>query len=173
MAEKETLKFVNKSTNADPCFADEGSSGFDLRAWITEDNGGILTERFNKETKSPYRVYCVTLKPLERKMIHTGLYFEVPDHAEIHIRPRSGISLKKGLSLINSPGTVDASYTGECCALVVNLSNEDVCIENGERIVQAVMCPVFNGHQLKLKKIDKITKKTERGSGGFGHSGTK
>lgn len=147
------LKFVNKSPNQNPSFTDLGSSGFDIRAWIEEE--------------------LTTLKPLERKMIHTGLYFDIPKNCEIQVRPRSGMAIKKGLTVINTPGTVDESYTGECCVLVINLSNEDVTIENGDRIAQAILCPVYNGREVLLSQVSNIDKATERGSGGFGHSGVK
>ena len=160
-----TLKFVNKSPNPNPEFVDKGSSGFDLRAWITEENGGKWDETFQN--------FVEVLKPLERKMIHTGLYFNVPTHCEIQVRPRSGLSIKKGLTIINTPGTIDESYTGECCILVINLSNENVMIENGDRIAQGVLCPVYNGNDVYLGQINDFKKETERGDEGFGHSGIK
>lgn len=147
------LEFVNKSPNENPSFSDNGSSGFDLRAWIIEDE--------------------LILKPLERKMIHTGLYFNVPEHCEIQVRPRSGLAIKKGLTVINTPGTIDESYTGECCILAINLSNEDIRIENGDRIAQGVLCPVYNGNDVYLGRLNDFKKETERGDGGFGHSGIK
>lgn len=158
------LEFVNKSPNENPSFSDIGSSGFDLRTWITEETEGFLNEN-NK--------YAYVLKPLERKMIHTGLYFNVPKHCEIQVRPRSGLSINKGLTVINTPGTIDESYTGECCILVINLSNENVMIENGDRIAQGILCPVYNGYDVSLWQIKEILKETERGDGGLGHSGIK
>lgn len=155
------IKFVNKSTNPNPCFADKGSSGFDLRAWITEENGGEYDG--NK---------CFTiLSPLERKLIHTGLYFDLPYDKEIQVRPRSGLALKHGISVLNTPGTVDASYIGEVCVILINLSNEDFVITNGDKIAQGVLCDALNGYKVDLVQIEEITKKTERGDGGFGHSG--
>lgn len=147
------LEFVNKSPNENPSFSDKGSSGFDLRAWIIENE--------------------LTLKPLERKLIHTGLYFNVPEHCEIQVRPRSGLAILKGLTVINTPGTIDESYTGECCILAINLSNEDIRIENGDRIAQGVLCPVYNGNDVYLGRLNDFKKETERGDGGFGHSGIK
>lgn len=147
------LEFVNKSPNENPKFVDNGSSGFDLRAWIDEGK--------------------LTLKPLERRLVHTGLYFDVPFGCEIQVRPRSGLAIKKGLTVINSPGTIDQSYTGECCVLLINLSNEEIIIENGERIAQAVLCPVYNGHAVDLEQVNFISKETDRGPNGFGHSGIK
>lgn len=161
----EILKFVNKSPNKNPAYADNGSSGFDLRAWIRDDEAGVQTNE-NGEN-------FISLKPLERRMIHTGLYFEIPNRLEIQVRPRSGMAIKKGLTVINTPGTVDSSYTGECCLLMVNLSNEDVAITSGERIAQGVLSPVFVGGEVCLREIENIEKETERGSGGFGHTGEK
>ena len=149
------LKFVNKSPNFNPRFSDDGSSGFDLRAWID-----------NNEKR-------ITLKPLERALIHTGIYFEVPEFCEIQVRPRSGLAIKKGLSIINTPGTIDESYTGECCILAVNLSDSAITIEDGDRIAQGVLCPVLNGKMTELIEIEEITKVTERNDGGFGHTGVK
>lgn len=94
-----TINFINKSNNENPRYADDGSSGFDLRAYITEDNGGT----FNFLTNA----YEVSLKPLQRMMIHTGIYFDVPEYTEIQVRPRSGLSIKQGLTVINTPGTVN------------------------------------------------------------------
>lgn len=165
MKERKELKFVNKSENENPLFADNGSSGFDLRAWITKDD--------ERSLKGENGSYYIILPPLGRRMIHTGLYFDVPSGCEIQVRPRSGMAIKKGLTIINTPGTLDESYIGECCILGVNLSNESIKIENGDRIAQAVLCPVYNGNNVTLKRIEEITKETERGDGGFGHSGTR
>ena len=93
------LKFVNKSPNPNPSFADKGSSGFDFRAWINKENGGTWDENIQN--------FIVTLKPLERKLMHTGLYFELPDCSEIQVRPRSGLALKEGITVLNTPGTVN------------------------------------------------------------------
>lgn len=160
-----TLKFVNKSPNPNPEFVDKGSSGFDLRAWITEENGGKWDETFQN--------FVEVLKPLERKMIHTGLYCDIPNGCEIQIRPRSGLAIERGLSVINTPATIDESYTGECCVLLINLSNENISICNNDRIAQAVLCPVYNGNEVNLEHIDEINKITERGNGGLGHTGIK
>ena len=160
-----TLKFVNKSTNPSPEFVDKGSSGFDLRAWITQENGGKFDECLQN--------FVEILKPMERKLIHTGIYCDIPQSCEIQIRPRSGLAIKKGLTVINTPATIDESYTGECCVLLVNLSKEDIVIENNDRIAQAVLCPVYNGYEVSLERVEEIIKVTERGSGGFGHTGVK
>lgn len=163
--QSKTLKYVNKSNNENPTYADNGSSGFDLRAYITEKNGGTLNVLTNS--------YEISLKPLQRMMIHTGIYFDVPEGTEIQVRPRSGLAIKQGLTIINTPGTVDESYIGECCILLVNLSDKEIYISNGDRIAQAVLMPVYNGKLVTLEKVDEITKETDRGSGGFGHSGIK
>lgn len=157
------LKYVNKSPNPNPSFADKGSSGFDLRAWINEENGGSWDE--NQQN------FAITLKPLERKLIHTGLYFELPDCGEIQVRPRSGLALKEGVTVLNAPGSVDASYTGEVGVILINLSNKNVMITNNERIAQGVFSFCVNGYDLDLILTEKITKQTERGDGGFGHTG--
>lgn len=163
IVKKVEIKFVNKSTNPNPCFADKGSSGFDLRAWITEENGGEYNG--NK---------CFTiLSPLERKLIHTGLYFDLPYDKEIQVRPRSGLALQNGITVLNTPGTVDASYTGELCVILINLSKIDFEITNGDKIAQGVLCDALNGYKVDLVQIEEITKKTERGDGGFGHTGKK
>ena len=157
------IKYVNLSPNPDPEYARSGDSGFDLRAWITEKEGTQYP--YNKEPK-------IVLKPLERVLIHTGLYFDIPYGCEMQIRPRSGMSLKRGLGVLNSPATIDATYTGEIGIIVVNLSNDNIEIMNGERIAQGVICPVITEITgAKLTKVDKIEKETERGSGGFGHTG--
>ena len=148
------LKFVNKSPNANPQYAKEGDSGFDLRAWVDGDDEIIL-------------------KPLERKMIHTGIYLDIPENCEVQVRPRSGCAIKQGLTIINTPGSVDESYTGEICVLAINLSNEDIRICNGDRIAQAVLMPVYNSKQVNLTEVEEITKETDRGDGGFGHTGVK
>lgn len=160
--DKIEIKFVNKSTNPNPCFADDGSSGFDLRAWITEKDDSAL---YNGKD------WFTILPPFERKLIHTGLYFEIPDDKEIQIRPRSGLALKHGITVLNTPGTVDSSYTGECSVILINLSEEEYVINNGDRIAQGVLCDALNGHKVGLTQIEVITKETERGEGGFGHTG--
>lgn len=157
------LKFVNKSPNPNPSFADKGSSGFDLRAWINEENGGTWDESCKN--------FIVKLNPLERKLIHTGLYFELPDCGEIQVRPRSGLALKEGITVLNTPGTVDSSYTGEVCVILINLSDKDVTIENNEKVAQGVFSFCVNGYDLDLILTEKITKQTKRGDGGFGHTG--
>tara|TARA_R100000951_G_scaffold112815_1_gene113790 strand:+ start:26 stop:631 length:606 start_codon:yes stop_codon:yes gene_type:complete len=149
MLNKTTTKFINNSNNEDPTYAKEGDSGFDLRAFIDEP---------------------VTLKPLERKLIPTGLKFELSPNTELQVRPRSGMALKHGISVLNTPGTVDEGYRGDVGIIAVNLSNEDYTIQPGERIAQAVIMNVV-GHRLSnLEKVENLTE-TERGDTGYGSSG--
>ena len=163
----QNLKFVNKSNNPDPVYANDGDSGFDLRAWIDcEDGKGLCGD---SEDNQLY----ISLAPLERRMIHTGLYFELPKHIELQIRPRSGTSLKQGLIVLNTPGTIDEKYRGEVCVIVINLSNEFIKIHNGDRIAQAVLMPVYNFYLTSLEKVSEINENTGRGKNGFGSSGTK
>lgn len=146
---KVTTKFINNSNNEDPTYAKEGDSGFDLRAFIDEP---------------------VTLKSLERKLIPTGLKFELSPNTELQVRPRSGMALKHGISVLNTPGTVDEGYRGDVGIIAVNLSNEDYTIQPGERIAQAVIMNVV-GHRLSnLEKVENLTE-TERGDTGYGSSG--
>jgi dUTP pyrophosphatase len=146
---KITIKFMNKSDNINPIYAKEGDSGFDLRA----DESGLL-------------------KPMERKLVSTGLYFELPDGYELQIRPRSGLAYKNGITVLNSPGTVDTGYRGEIKVLLINLSNEDFNWEKGERIAQGVISPRLSTDYGGLVEVKEINK-SERGEGGFGSTGTK
>lgn len=163
----QNLKFVNKSNNPDPIYANEGDSGFDLRAWIDCENGKDLC--CDSEDDQLY----ISLAPLERRMIHTGLYFELSKHTELQVRPRSGTSLKQGLIVLNTPGTVDEKYRGEVCVIVINLSNEFIKIHNGDRIAQAVLMPVYNFYLTSLEKVSEINENTGRSKNGFGSSGIK
>ncbi len=140
------VKIINKSSHPLPEYATEYSAGLDLRANIDEE---------------------ITLNPLERSLIPTGLYIELPKGYEAQIRPRSGLALKHGLTVLNSPGTIDADYRGEIRVILVNLSNEPFVIKNGERICQMV---VASHAQVEWETVDSITE-TERGAGGFGHTG--
>jgi dUTP pyrophosphatase len=159
--DEQELEFVNMSPNKDPYYEYEGDSGFDLRAWITkEEDGAKIDKEDNK--------HFITLKPLERRMIHTGLYFKLPAFTEIQVRPRSGCSIKEGLTLINCVGTVDEKFRGEVCILAINLSNNKVNIKSGERIAQGVLCPVYNSSLVNLKKQNDIPHDTERGDNGYG-----
>ena len=151
LTNKTTTKFINNSNNPDPTYAKEGDSGFDLRAFIDEP---------------------VTLKPLERKLIPTGLKFELSPNTELQVRPRSGMALKHGISVLNTPGTVDEGYRGDVGIIAVNLSNEDYTIEPGERIAQAVIMNVIGHRVSNLQKVETLTE-TERGDTGYGSSGKK
>ncbi|MBO4815308.1 MAG: dUTP diphosphatase [Muribaculaceae bacterium] len=142
------VKIVNRSTNALPSYSTEQSAGMDLRAWLQEP---------------------VTLQPLERKLIPTGVYIELPQGYECQIRPRSGLALKRGLTVLNTPGTIDADYRGEVCVILVNLGNEPQVIENGERVCQMVVARHESVEWVPVETLDE----SERGAGGFGHTGTK
>ncbi len=154
-----TVQFSNKSDNPDPIYAKAGDSGFDLRAYITTEEGGEGRE--------------FELQPLERRLIHTGLYFELFRGVEIQVRPRSGCAIKFGLTVINTPGTVDSQYRGEICVLLINLSNQVQIVETGDRIAQAVICPVCCEGSCVLTKVEDITTETERGTNGFNSTGLK
>lgn len=140
------VKIVNKSENQLPAYSTEMSAGMDIRANLSEP---------------------VTLKPLERKLIPTGLFVEIPKGYEAQIRPRSGLALKKGITVLNTPGTIDADYRGEIGVILINLSQEDFVIENGERICQMVIA----SHETVQWNLVQELEETERGAGGFGHTG--
>nr|WP_311451677.1 dUTP diphosphatase [uncultured Porphyromonas sp.] len=140
------IKVINKSSHPLPSYATEGAAGLDLRASLTE---------------------AVTLRPLERKLIPTGLYIELPLGYEAQIRPRSGLSIRHGITVINSPGTIDADYRGEVQVPLVNLSNEPFVIEDGERIAQMV---IARHEVIQWEPVEKLSE-TKRGAGGFGHTG--
>lgn len=148
MIEKVEVKIVNKSPNALPSYSTEQSAGMDLRAWLKEP---------------------VVLQPMERTLIPTGVYIELPAGFECQIRPRSGLALKRGLTVLNTPGTIDADYRGEVCVILANLSNEPQTIENGERICQMVVAR----HASVVWNQVEVLGDTERGAGGFGHTGVK
>jgi len=151
------LKICNKSPHENPSYAKPGDSGMDLRAWIEPTENKIF--------------HSITLKPLERRLIHTGIYVEIPEGYEIQVRPKSGQALKKGITVLNSPGTVDVNFRGEICVIINNLSNDNVTIEDGEKIAQMVMCPVQHEGLVSIEYVDEISTDTERGAGGFGHTG--
>jgi dUTP pyrophosphatase len=143
-----SVRIINTSNNPLPQYETTGSAGMDLRAFLEEP---------------------VWLNPLERQLIPTGLYIELPHGYEAQIRPRSGLAWKKGLSIPNAPGTIDTDYRGEIKVILINLSNEKVCIEPGERIAQMV---IASFEQVNLNQVDSIND-TERGAGGFGSTGVK
>lgn len=140
------IRIRNTSGNDLPEYATAGAAGMDIRANLTES---------------------VTLQPLERKLIPTGLFMEIPVGFEVQIRPRSGLAFKHGITVLNSPGTIDSDYRGEVGVLLVNLSNEAFVVENGERIAQMV---VAAHEQANWESADQLSD-TDRGAGGFGHTG--
>jgi dUTP pyrophosphatase len=142
------VKIKNTSQHELPKYETSASAGVDLRA--------------NLET-------AITLKPLERVLVKTGLFLEIPDGFEAQVRPRSGLALKKGITVLNSPGTVDADYRGEVGVILINLSSEEFVIENGERIAQLVFAKVEQANWLNVE----ILSETARGEGGFGSTGVK
>ncbi len=141
-----TVKIINQSNNPLPAYATEGSSGMDIRAFVEEP---------------------VTLQPLERALIPTGLFIALEDGYEAQIRPRSGLAIKQGITCLNTPGTIDADYRGEIKVILINLSNEIQSVNNGDRIAQMVI--------QKIEKIDWSLavelEQTERSTGGFGSTG--
>ncbi len=143
---KMILKIVNESGNPLPEYETVGSAGMDLRANLIEP---------------------IMLKPLQRALIPTGLFIELEQGYEAQVRPRSGLALKKGLTILNSPGTIDSDYRGEIKIIIINLSNETTVINTGERIAQMVIAKY---EQATLKEVDELGE-TERGEGGFGHTG--
>lgn len=145
------IKFKNKSTNLDPEYATDGASGFDLRA--------------NVEGES------IIIESGEIALIPTGLYFEIPKNFEIQVRPRSGLAAKNGVTVLNTPGTVDADYRGEVKVILINHGKEDFTINHGDRIAQGVVASVTAKNTINLEKVDEISNDTERGSGGFGSTG--
>ena len=142
------VKIVNKSNNELPDYSTEMSAGMDLRANLNES---------------------IILKPLERKLVPTGLFIELPQGFEAQIRPRSGLALKKGITILNTPGTIDADYRGEIGIILINLSNENFVIENGERICQMIIA----AHETVNWNLVETLEETDRGAGGFGHTGKK
>ncbi|MFD2908736.1 dUTP diphosphatase [Flavobacterium ardleyense] len=142
------IKIINKSSHELPNYETIASAGMDLRANITES---------------------ITLKSLERALVKTGLFIELPIGYEAQVRPRSGLAFKKGITVLNSPGTVDADYRGEIGVILVNLSNEDFVIENGERIAQLIIAKHERAEWLEVTELSE----TARGEGGFGSTGVK
>jgi len=145
------IKFINTSNNTDPTYAHEGDSGFDLRAFVEEE---------------------ILIKPGQRKLIPTGLYFDIPEGYELQVRSRSGLSLNKGVVVLNSPGTVDKNYTGMVQVILINHGQEDFYVLNGDRIAQGVIAPRISTEIGRLVKVESIGD-TTRGEGGFGSTGVK
>ncbi len=142
------VKIINKSSHELPHYETIASAGMDLRANITES---------------------ITLKPLERTIVKTGLFIELPIGYEAQVRPRSGLAAKKGITVLNAPGTVDADYRGEIGVILVNLSSEPFVIENGERIAQLV---IAKHERAEWQEVTELSE-TSRGEGGFGSTGLK
>lgn len=142
------IRIVNKSPHRPPAYETEHSAGMDLRAF----------------TESP-----VVIKPFERKLIPTGIYMEIPVGFEAQIRPRSGLAIKHGITVLNSPGTIDADYRGEVCVILINLSENVFTVNDGDRIAQMI---IARHEKAEMIETDFISN-TERGAGGFGHSGKK
>lgn len=143
-----TVKVINKSSNALPQYSTQFSAGMDVRANLSEP---------------------ITLEPLQRCMVPTGLFLEIPAGYEVQVRPRSGLAAKKGITVLNAPGTIDADYRGEVCVILVNLSSEPFVIEHGERVAQLVLAK----HEVvEWSETDELAG-SERGTGGFGSTGTK
>lgn len=142
------VKVINSSTNELPQYATVSAAGMDLRASLDEP---------------------ITLRPLERRLIPTGLRIELPQGYECQIRPRSGLALKHGISIVNAPGTIDADYRGEIGVILINLSDTDFIVNPGERICQMVVAPYT---RVAWQQVDELGV-TDRGEGGFGHSGVK
>ncbi len=142
------IRIINKSHHPLPTYATEQSAGMDLRANIEEP---------------------IVLKPMERRLIPTGLYMALPQGFEAQIRPRSGLAFKKGITVLNSPGTIDSDYRGELMVLLINLSTEEFIVNDGERIAQMVIAR----HEVAEFQVVEELDDTERGAGGYGHTGVK
>lgn len=142
------IRIINKSRHPLPAYATEQSAGMDLRANIEEP---------------------IVLKPMERRLIPTGLYMALPQGFEAQIRPRSGLAFKKGITVLNSPGTIDSDYRGELMVLLINLSTEEFIVNDGERIAQMVIAR----HEVAEFQVVEELDDTERGAGGYGHTGVK
>ena len=142
------IKIVNRSKHSVPDYSTEFSAGMDIRANIDND---------------------IILEPMKRVLVRTGLFLEVPEGYEAQIRPRSGLAIGKGITVINSPGTIDADYRGEVCILLINLSDEKFIIKDGERICQMI---IARHERVEWISTDNLLE-TNRGTGGFGHTGKK
>mgnify|MGYP000504814999 CR=1 FL=1 len=142
------VRIINKSKHPLPAYATALSAGMDLRANLDKP---------------------IVLKPLERCLVPTGLYIALPEGYEAQVRPRSGLAIKKGIGVLNSPGTIDADYRGEICVILVNLSADEFVVEDGERIAQMV---IARHEQVTWDEVE-VLDSTERGEGGFGHTGKK
>ena len=144
-----TVKIVNKSDNNLPAYETSSSAGMDLRAYLPEGP--------------------ITLKPMQRTLVPTGLFMEIPEGYEGQVRPRSGLAIKNGITVLNTPGTIDADYRGEVKIILINLSDTDFVINSGERVAQIVFAKC---EQMEVVNAETLSE-TERGEGGFGHTGRK
>ena len=142
------VQVINKSKHPLPQYATEQSAGVDLRANLNEP---------------------IVLKPLQRCLVPTGIYMALPKGYEAQVRPRSGLAIKKGITVLNTPGTIDADYRGEIGVILINLSQEEFVVNDGERIAQMIIARHEQAEWIKVETLDE----TERGAGGFGHSGVK
>jgi len=140
------IKIINKSKHRLPEYTTEHAAGMDIRANLDED---------------------IVLGPMKRALVKTGLFLEIPAGYEAQIRPRSGLAINKGITVLNSPGTIDADYRGEVCIILINLSEENFVIKDGERICQMVIAHHEKAEWVQVEEL----RKTERGEGGFGHTG--
>ena len=140
------VQIINKSHHPLPAYATPLSAGMDLRANLDEP---------------------IVMRPLQRCLVPTGLYIALPAGFEAQVRPRSGLAIKRGISVLNAPGTIDADYRGEICVILINLSGDDFVIEDGERIAQMI---IARHEQVAWEEVD-VLSETERGAGGFGHTG--
>ena len=140
------VQIINKSHHQLPQYANIQSAGVDLRANLSEP---------------------VVLAPMQRALIRTGLYISLPAGYEAQVRPRSGLAIKKGITVLNSPGTIDADYRGEICIILINLSQEDFVVNDGERVAQMVIVRHEQAEWVEVETLDE----TDRGAGGFGHTG--
>ena len=141
------LNIVNTSNNPMPAYETKNSAGMDLRAYLPE---------------SP-----ITLESMQRALVPTGLYMEIPEGYEGQVRPRSGLAIKSGITVLNSPGTIDADYRGQVCVILINLSDKPFVINSGDRIAQLV---IARCEQAEVEQVE-VLSETERGAGGFGHTG--
>ncbi len=141
------LRIINQSNNPLPAYETVNSAGMDLRAWLPEGP--------------------VTLAPLQRGLIPTGLYMEIPEGYEGQVRPRSGLAIKSGITVLNTPGTIDADYRGQVCVILINLSDKPFVINSGDRIAQLIIAKC---EQVEPVQVESLSE-TERGAGGFGHTG--
>ena len=141
------LNIVNTSNNPLPVYETKNSAGMDLRAYLPDGP--------------------ITLEPLQRGLVPTGLYMEIPEGYEGQVRPRSGLATKNGISVLNSPGTIDADYRGQVCVILINLSDKSFVINSGDRIAQLIIAKC---EQAEVVQVETLSE-TERGAGGFGHTG--